>query len=1295
MTQFYHTAAQRSTAVTKALRANFTGPNDLNLLIVKNTYLEFYDVTSEGLKVIRDVPVNGSVVTALFFRRRNRKQDSLCIVTLRANVIIIECNRTNDSIEFETIYSTNVAANGHLMMDQGFDAIVDPTSSYIAIRLFQGLLKIISVGLLPDRQGSKVNESICSDVKLDEPGIIDMVFLHGYENPTFAVIYEEEMAANLKMLELNMKEHTLTPLPTNANSIENTSRMLIPVPAPHGGFMIVGDSMVFYHCPDHPHISELIPQKRNTRMVSYSAVDIKRYLMGNLSGELFMIHLLGADELGGSSSLTNVTNIRIEPLGETSIPESIAYLDKGVVFVGSFFGDSQLIHLRSEIDPERKCYFDVFEEYTNVGPIADMVFVENEGQNQLITCSGFFRDGSLRIIRSGIGIQETATIDQADINGVWCFACKSESYDDAIVCSMRGRSRIVRLEGDELEMLKLEGFAKNERTLLCATVYTQGHKETVRSLLLQATSTTLRLIGIQDLFDKGCLATWSPPTERSISSLTAHGDLVVVASGSDIFALRITGDQNAPVFTQIGQNSLSSEVACIDITPFSRSVGIGSSKNDSLAGDESSEILESSLLDDLEPEYAAVGLWMGHGISLLKLPSLEEVSNDPLPTEIHSTGAVILPRSVAIAQFDDLIYVFAVSGDGTLFYYNVDCSNDTVALRDRKQMNIGSTCQVRLVQWHSHGKRYIFLCSNRPCIIYSNRHKLVFANVNIKEVSFMAPLNVGPHVDSSYGGWPTIVSGSRICMVTPRGVVIGSVDSLQKLHVRKIPLYETPRRIILQEETYSIGLITLHTESVLDNGAFTALRPSISSDRTAKIGQTNCSIHKSSYIKKKFNHVEVSSLLIFCQTTLQLRYIYRFGYNQECYEMAMTMCSSELGLEYGALYIVGTAFVELGDEEPKKGRIHVLRWDPRTEELHQIGIHDVLGCLHQICDFNGRLVAAVSSSVRVYSYVGGNFQQDSSYNENITALYVCTNNDYVLVGDIMRSCSLLLFKPGTSTLEMIARHNCPRYTSAIDVFDDDHFISADMEGNIQLMGRNQHVTLEEPVVPTIHTVTQSFPKPSKATSSKAPTSSGSTTPIASTSVTDTPASGSEDSADTLRPTELTAACLPLDQKCLVDYAYINTGESVNIFAKGNMNTLCAEHWDSIGKRHTLYGSSHGCLGMLVNISPILFVFLKQVEAKLKSLIEPFGGLSHEAFRACRDCLSTYRAPHNIIDGELVETFLELTTEDKLRVVKDLRIPLTVEAFGKFDLSSYDNMVPTKDCSIGDLTRVIEELAALH
>lgn len=97
------------------------------------------------------------------------------------------------------------------------------------------------------------------------------------------------------------------------------------------------------------------------------------------------------------------------------------YLDNGVVFIGSYFGDSQLIRLRSEMDPDTKCYFDIYEEYPNLGPITDMAFVENEGQNQLITCSGFSRDGSIRIIRNGIGIQEISTITQEDMNGINLF----------------------------------------------------------------------------------------------------------------------------------------------------------------------------------------------------------------------------------------------------------------------------------------------------------------------------------------------------------------------------------------------------------------------------------------------------------------------------------------------------------------------------------------------------------------------------------------------------------------------------------------------------------------------------------------------------------------------------------------------------------------------------------------------------------------------------------------------------------------------------------------------------------
>ena len=40
--------------------------------------------------------------------------------------------------------------------------------------------------------------------------------------------------------------------------------------------------------------------------------------------------------------LFRVTGLKVEYLGETSIASSISYLDNGVVYVGSRFGDSQV-----------------------------------------------------------------------------------------------------------------------------------------------------------------------------------------------------------------------------------------------------------------------------------------------------------------------------------------------------------------------------------------------------------------------------------------------------------------------------------------------------------------------------------------------------------------------------------------------------------------------------------------------------------------------------------------------------------------------------------------------------------------------------------------------------------------------------------------------------------------------------------------------------------------------------------------------------------------------------------------
>jgi DNA damage-binding protein 1 len=63
--------------------------------------------------------------------------------------------------------------------------------------------------------------------------------------------------------------------------------------------------------------------------------DGSRFLLGDHLGNLLLLVLQhdGAAVLG----------LKTEPLGAISAPSTISYLDNGVVYIGSSFGDSQLV----------------------------------------------------------------------------------------------------------------------------------------------------------------------------------------------------------------------------------------------------------------------------------------------------------------------------------------------------------------------------------------------------------------------------------------------------------------------------------------------------------------------------------------------------------------------------------------------------------------------------------------------------------------------------------------------------------------------------------------------------------------------------------------------------------------------------------------------------------------------------------------------------------------------------------------------------------------------------------------
>ena len=67
---------------------------------------------------------------------------------------------------------------------------------------------------------------------------------------------------------------------------------------------------------------------------------------------------------------------------------------------------------------------------------------------------------------------------------------------------------------------------------------------------------------------------------------------------------------------------------------------------------------------------------------------------------------------------------------GSLFYFVVNASGN---LADKKKVILGTQPTV-LRKFRTGAVSNVFACSDRPTVIYSSNQKLVFSNVNLKEV---------------------------------------------------------------------------------------------------------------------------------------------------------------------------------------------------------------------------------------------------------------------------------------------------------------------------------------------------------------------------------------------------------------------------------------------------------------------------------------------------------------------------------------------------------------------------------
>eukprot|EP01127_Copromyxa_protea_P023249 TRINITY_DN865_c0_g2_i1.p1 TRINITY_DN865_c0_g2~~TRINITY_DN865_c0_g2_i1.p1 ORF type:complete len:1099 (-),score=249.89 TRINITY_DN865_c0_g2_i1:13-2826(-) len=914
------------------------------------------------------------------------------------------------------------------------------------------------------------------NLRIEELLVIDIKFLHNCAQPTIVVLYQDtKEARHVKTYELSLAQKDIREGPWNLPNVENSSEMLIALP--FGGALVVGEQSIVYHNGEAFSSLAMKP----TTMKAFGFIDTGRILLGDFWGNL---HILFVEQ-----NQKKVT-MKLEVVGQTSSPSTLSYLDNDLVFVGSTFGDSELVKL--EKNPETGENVTCLEKFTNLGPIVDfcVVDMDRQGQGQVVTCSGAFKDGSLRVVRNGIAINEHAQLELPGIKGIWYLQPPSLNPSEKyLVMSFVGETRVLSMSGDNLEEVEIEGLQLDQQTIYCSNV-TGGDQ------YIQVTTKGVYLVNAAT---EKKTASWAPrDAGDSITVCSCNSEQIILATGGVNLVLLEVSDSN---LTFVGTTKMSHEISCLNINP----VGVSNNK---------------------KARMCAVGLWSDISIKILAIPDFQEIRSVPIEGEI-------IPRSVLFYTFDDVTYLFIALGDGHLITYTYDLNSGE--LQNKKQVSIG-TQPVTLIPFLSKGVHNIFACSDHPTVIYqsTNNKQLMYSNVNLKGVSHMCDFNCPSFPES-------------LALSTGNSLTIGSIDDIQKLHVQTIPLGEMPKRIQHNPQLKSYVVTTSKIEEDKETHWIKLIN-----DQTFEV--------MDSYPLQPFE--ESCSL--------------------------MTTSSKDKRSDKG-YFVVGTAITLSHESEPNKGRILV--FSVNDGKLRLETETSVRGAAYSVVDFNGKILVGVNSKVQMLAWTEQENGVHELYTEcehmgHILALYLDTKGDFILVGDMMKSVSLLCYSPVERVIKEVARDYNSKWTTAVAMLNDEHFLGAENNFNLFTVAKNSVADLDSE-----------------------------------------------------------------ERKRLAVTGEYHLGEFVNRFREGSL-VMKMPAGEGLSFPTLLFGTVNGVIGVVATLDAENFKLCKRLEEALVKVIHGVGGLSHTEWRS-----NEYKnsQSYGFVDGNLVESFLELSSPQMALVAKEMSL----------------------------------------
>lgn len=706
--------------------------------------------------------VYGKVTLLNKLRPASAPADHLFVCTDRFMYFILSWDSNSKQLRTEKEYH-DLGDKSSRDIQSGDRCLIDPSGRFMTLELYEGIITVIPIASSDGRRKIQAEPgSLLEPIqsRVSELFVRSSAFLHrrqAKEKPQLALLYKMtsgEVAIKIRELEYtaglrdNEGSAELKDSFTVEGKLGYGASHLIPLGAPAWGFLVVGETSIAY-CDEFSHYLHTTQLEEATIFVAWEQIDALRFVLADEYGRLYLLMVV-------LNSNDEFVRWELDVLGETSRASTLVYLDGGRLFVGSHQGDSQVIQIS-----ERS--IEILQSFPNIAPILDFAIMDmgnrsndaqvneySSGQARIVTGSGAFKDGSLRSVRSGVGLEEIGMIGEMEhVTDIFGVRTKSgAAFSDTLLVSFLTHTRafVFSSEGDAEEVDQLHGLDLSQQTL-----YSQNTAQSDR--VLQVTPTT---VIVSNSAAGNASTIWKPENGGQLGAASSAGNhLLLSVNGTELILFDTSGQALELKASKTFEGS--SQISCLALSP-------------------------------LFPQHAVVGFWKGSTISILDLNGL-----DVLHTEIVNDDTAVVPRSVLVSQILEGSgpTLFVGMADGNVVTYSIDKA--TLELTAKKSIILGTQQANFKALPRADGLENVFTICEHPSLIYGSDGRIVYSAITAENARCVTSFD-----SEAFPG--------AIAIANEEGLKLAVVDEERTTHVQTLPVHETVRRIAYSPDLRAFGL---------------------------------------------------------------------------------------------------------------------------------------------------------------------------------------------------------------------------------------------------------------------------------------------------------------------------------------------------------------------------------------------------------------------------------------------------------------------------------------------------------